>query len=86
MVDKFMDASSGTLVMGKDQWLFTQPKDAYDGALPSGNAVAVRIFNRLFKRTGQERYSDYATKILQAFSSNILQHPFCLCLYAGTIR
>lgn len=75
MVDQFMDTSSNTLRMSKDPLLFTQPKDVYDGALPSGNAVATRIFNRLFKRTGKEKYRDHATKILQAFSSNIIRHP-----------
>ena len=75
MVDQFMDTSSGTLKMGKNQLLFTQPKDAYDGALPSGNAVAVRIFNRLYNRTGLGAYNDYATKILEGFSSSILRQP-----------
>ncbi len=75
MVDQFMDASSGTLLMGKDQLLFTQPKEAYDGAIPSGNAVAVRVFNRLFNRSGTDVYNDYATKILQGFSESIMRQP-----------
>lgn len=75
MTDHFMDVSTGTLVMSRDQLLFTHPKDAYDSALPSGNAVAVRVFNRLFKRTGKEKYRDYSSKILQTFSSGIVQIP-----------
>jgi len=75
MVKHFLDSRSGTLNMGTNKLLFTQPKESYDGALPSGNAVAVRIFNRLYNRTGQEKYSDYATKILQTFSSGIIQQP-----------
>ena len=75
MVNQFMDVSSGILAMGRDPLLFTQPKDAYDGALPSGNAVAARIFYRLFNRTGQEQYHDHATKIFQAFSNNIIRQP-----------
>ncbi len=75
MVDKFLDTSTGTLVMSKDQLLFTHPKDAYDSALPSGNAVAVRIFNRLFNRTGKEKYNEHSSKILQAFSTSITEIP-----------
>ncbi len=75
MVKHFLDSKSGTLNMGTNKLLFTQPKESYDGALPSGNSVAVRIFNRLYNRTAQEKYSDYATKILQAFSSDITQQP-----------
>ena len=75
MVKHFLDSKTGTLSMGRDELLFTQPKEAYDGALPSGNAVAVRIFNRLFNRTGQDQYGEYATKILQAFSASIIRQP-----------
>ena len=75
MTEQFLDTSSGTLAMGKDQLLFTQPKDAHDGALPSGNSVALRIFNRLFMRTGKVQYRDHATQLLQAFSSNIIRQP-----------
>ena len=75
MISLFMNSASGTLSMGKDPLLFTQPKDAYDSALPSGNSVAVRVFNRLFKRTGKQQFNDLATKILQALSSNITRQP-----------
>ena len=75
MVNKFLDTSTGTLVMGENKLLFTQPTDAYDNTLPSGNSVAVRIFYKLFNRTGNDKYQSYATNILQAFSSNIMQQP-----------
>ncbi len=75
MVGKFLNTSTGTLVMGKNQLLFTQPTDGYDSTLPSGNSVAVRVFYKLFNRTGMGKYQDYATNILQAFSSNIMQQP-----------
>ena len=75
MLNKFQDKTSGTLAMGRDKLLFTQPKDSYDGALPSGNAVAVRVLSRLSKRTGESSYADNAAKILQAFSGSILRQP-----------
>ena len=75
MLDKFLDKPSGMLVMGRDPLLFTQSGDAFDSALPSGNAVAMRVFQQLFKRTGQQAYSDHATRILQAFASDIARQP-----------
>lgn len=75
MLDKFLEASSGALIMSQDEILFTQPKDGHDGALPSGNAVAVRVLTRLASRTGKAEYADSAGKILQAFSGDIAQQP-----------
>ncbi len=75
MTNLFMDSTSGTLRMGQDPLLFAQPKEAYDGALPSGNSIAVRVFNRLFKRTGKQSFNDQATQILHSLSSNITQQP-----------
>ena len=75
MLDQFLDASSGTLVMGRESLLFTQPKDAYDGALPSGNAIAVRVLSRLYRRSGESGYREKAAKILQGFSGSIVKHP-----------
>ncbi|MGR9051487.1 MAG: thioredoxin domain-containing protein [Gammaproteobacteria bacterium] len=75
MTAKFADSASGALVMGRDDLLFTQPKDAYDGALPSGNAVAVRVLARLAARTGDGRYGLAAQRILRAFAAGIERQP-----------
>ena len=75
MRDQFLDTSSGALVMSRESLLFTQPKDAYDSALPSGNSVAVRVFSRLAERTGKSGYRENAAKILQGFSGGIVRHP-----------
>ncbi len=75
MLDKFMDSSCNTLVMGRDKLLFTHPTEAYDGALPSGNAVAVRVLGRLARRSGKKLYHDYAEKIVRAFSGSLIKQP-----------
>ncbi|MGR9072054.1 MAG: DUF255 domain-containing protein [Gammaproteobacteria bacterium] len=75
MLDKFLDPDTGTLAMGKEKLLFTQPKESYDGALPSGNAVAIRVLSRLARRTGKTDYSDHAARILHGFSGGIVSHP-----------
>lgn len=75
MLDQFTDKATGTLVMGRDSLLFTHPKDAYDGALPSGNAVAVRVLTRLANRTGKQQFRRQAQQILQAFSGSMTRQP-----------
>ncbi len=75
MLEKFLDSASGALVMGRERLLFHHPKDSYDGALPSGNAVAVRVLSRLARRTGETAYADHAARIVQAFADSINRQP-----------
>lgn len=75
MLDQFLDKASGALDMGNERLLFTQPKDSYDGALPSGNAVAVRVLTRLSRRTGESAYLEHARNILRFYAGQMNQHP-----------
>lgn len=75
MLEKFTDVSCGALFMGEDDLLFVRPQEAYDGALPSGNAVAVRVLGRLARRTGKAVYREKAESIMQAFSGGIRKQP-----------
>lgn len=40
--------------------LLTRTKEAYDGAMPSGNSVAVLVLSRLARLTGEKRWRDAA--------------------------
>ncbi len=40
--------------------LLTRTKDAYDGAMPSGNSVAALLLSRLARLTGEKRWRDAA--------------------------
>jgi uncharacterized protein YyaL (SSP411 family) len=75
MLEQFLDADSGALVMGRESLLFSQPKDSYDGALPSGNAIAIRVLSKLANRTGNQSFKQRANLILQAFSGSITRQP-----------
>ncbi len=75
MMDLFLDPTSGALYMGNEGLLFTQPMDSYDGALPSGNAVAVRVLTRLAGRCGNQIYLDHARRILQAHADPLKRQP-----------
>ncbi len=77
MIDQFWDRKRGGFFMGGKvvggTELLTRPKDLHDGAVPSGNGVAMRVLVRLWHRTGEERYLSYANKLLSAFSGLISQ-------------
>lgn len=55
--------------------LIAREKPAEDGALPSGNAVAVNNLVRLYLYTDQKSYRDRAEKALTYFSDLILKSP-----------
>ncbi|WP_297454322.1 thioredoxin domain-containing protein [Persephonella sp.] len=76
MIKHFWDEKGGffdTPDFGEN--LIVKPKESYDGAIPSGNSVAVYNLYRLFRMTGDFRYRDYADKTIEAFSSKIKSIP-----------
>lgn len=75
MLARFYDIENGSFVMGRDEILFAQPKSSHDGATPSGNSVAIRVLNRLARRTGDQHYADLAQRTLSAFSGSINEYP-----------
>ncbi len=52
-----------------------RPKEIYDGAIPSGNSVAMLNSLRLARLTGQSKLEEYAMGIWRAFASQIAQQP-----------
>jgi len=64
----FMNRADNTL-------LIVRPKSPADSAIPSGNAVAVRVLAMLATRTGESRYRDKANATLNAFSEAITRYP-----------
>ena len=52
-----------------------RPKSASDGAIPSGNSVAVRALAMLSARTGRLSYRRRAEATIAAFSSSIRRRP-----------
>ena len=55
--------------------LLAREKPAYDGAEPSGNAVAVQNLLRLAEWTMKASYRQRAQRCLQAFASELKQRP-----------
>ena len=55
--------------------LFLRPKQGYDGALPSGNSLAVKLLGGLWLRSGESRYLDAAHATLAAFGEALGRSP-----------
>ncbi len=78
MLDKFWDPDQGGFFMsaaGADPHLIARPKSPNDGAIPSGNSVAVRALALLASRTGEESYGNRASATLSAFAESIQRNP-----------
>jgi len=59
----------------KANLLIAQPKSPTDGAVPSGNSVAVRALAELARRTGDRNATDRALATVAAFATNIERMP-----------
>ena len=77
LVERFWDQDKGGFYFTAhdNEELLVRQKEIYDGALPSGNSVAMLNLLRLSRMTGLHRLEDMATRIVQAFSRSIRQSP-----------
>jgi len=77
MVDDYWDDKNGGFFLGSDQSekLIVRTKTAYDGAIPSGNSVAVMNMLKLSRITGDVKWADLAEKTIRAFSDDIHRAP-----------
>ena len=78
MIELFWDAENGGFFMsaaGDDPLLLTRPKSPTDGAVPSGNSVALRVLARLAERTGDREPAVKAEATVSAFASLLLRYP-----------
>ena len=77
MLSRFWDEQNGGLYMTADdsEKLLVRSKVIYDGAIPSGNSVAVFNLLRLGHMTGNTEYFTKAEQIIKFFSAEIAVHP-----------
>ncbi len=77
MIEIFWDQQGGGLFftgVGNES-LITRTKDAYDGALPSGNSVAALNFLRLGRMTGNVELERKAEALMTSFVRQVDVHP-----------
>ena len=76
-VRRFADCQSGGFYLceAENTELFMNPKETYDGAIPSGNAVMAYNFVRLYQLTKEEKYCTLAEKQLSFLSAQSQDYP-----------
>ena len=77
MIARFWDEKDGGFYFtakGTDNAV-PRRKEAYDGALPSGNSVALLNLLRLARLTGDATYEDRASCIMKVFSEDVKRAP-----------
>jgi uncharacterized protein YyaL (SSP411 family) len=88
MIDHFWDNESGGFYFTPDdgEQLLVRHKEVYDGAVPSGNSVAMLNLLRLSRLTGNHQYEDLADKIGQAFSAQVSRQPAAYAMLMATLN
>jgi uncharacterized protein YyaL (SSP411 family) len=82
MLADFEDVEEGGFFFTSDshESLLARAKDPFDGALPSGNSMAIVDLIALSRATGNPDYRDHAGKALAAFSSVLAESPAAMPL------
>ncbi len=76
-VKRFYDKESGGFYLCEalSSELFINPKETYDGAMPSGNSVMAYDLVRLYQLTEKERYNDLVEKQFAFMSAHAQEYP-----------
>ena len=77
LLEQFFDAEHGGFYpyASDGEQLLTRKKDAYDGAMPSGNAAAALVPSRLVRLTGGQNWRDAAALQFRYLSGAAQEHP-----------
>ncbi|MHA1130179.1 MAG: thioredoxin domain-containing protein, partial [Candidatus Helarchaeota archaeon] len=77
LITHFWDSTRGgfyfTAMDGEE--LLLRQKEIYDGAIPSGNSVAMLNLLRMGEITGKARFTEYASQLGRAFANQVIQSP-----------
>lgn len=78
MIRQFHDPKLGGFYMSNTDVILAgtgRIKDIEDGAIPSGNSVALRLLSLLATRTGELQYTELADKTMAAFAASVDASP-----------
>lgn len=77
LLDFFFDPEHGGLYpyASDGEQLLTRSKEVYDGAMPSGNAVAALVFSRLARLTGETRWQEAAERQFSYLTGAVEAYP-----------
>jgi uncharacterized protein YyaL (SSP411 family) len=83
----FADPSGGFFTTGDDaETLVVRPKDVFDDATPSANALAANGLLRLAALTGIEAYETPAVEILRLLAAPMGSHPTAFAYLLGALE
>lgn len=75
-VNRFSDDKGGFYLCKKESGeLFLNPKETYDGAIPSGNSVMAYNFMRLYQLTENSKYMKMWEKQMNYLSDTVQDYP-----------
>ena len=83
MLERFHDDASGGLFFspaGRPD-LIVRQREVYDGAVPSGNSVALSNLLRLARLTAEAKYERAAGEVSRAFSRTVGSHPSAFSMF-----
>lgn len=82
-VRRLADCQNGGFYLCKsgNAELFMNPKEVYDGAIPSSNAVMAYDFVRLFQLTENEKYRKLTEKQFEFLSAQAQDYPAGHCMF-----
>jgi uncharacterized protein YyaL (SSP411 family) len=77
MISRFWDCDVGGFHFTRkdSENVVSRRKQVYDGALPSGNSVALLNLLRLSLLTGEAKYKEFASQVLRVFSEDVKRAP-----------
>ncbi len=76
MIADFWDKDTGGFFMNRSKGrLMARPKDSHDGAIPSGNSVALNVLASLARRSSDIVYRRKAVALLSALSGQVARSP-----------
>jgi uncharacterized protein YyaL (SSP411 family) len=88
MITLFWDSAEGGFfdTSGRDPSVLVRLKEAYDGAEPTGNSVAVMDLLQLYHYTNDERLRGYAERSLRHFCAALEQAPQIMPHLMGAVE
>lgn len=77
MTEDFFDYDKGGfyLYSAESEHLISRPKELYDGAMPSGNSVALYVLIKLAKLTGDKHWMDLCDRQIKYVYNAIYRYP-----------
>lgn len=83
LMEDFWDGQSGGFYFtsSTSEELIARQKDVYDGAIPSGNSVALLNLIRLSRFTANIYYEKKASVLVKYFSGYISKSPSAFCMF-----